>query len=388
MINGIEFVTDVEKDVGNIFFSNNIFISTHISDIHFPVMDPAKQYKILYEQFISKIAQLPQLDLVCINGDLYDHKVMASSDATYYASLFISRLVELCKEKNASLFILQGTISHDNNQVRMYSHYMTRRDVDVRVITSIQFEYVKSKRVLCIPEFNNLPEEIYDQYLNHMDFYDLCIMHGNFKGAVYEDSPSNSRIFTIDDFYNCRGPIISGHIHKPGCFSNDFYYCGSPYRWRYDDDHDKGFILCVQDPTTGKYQVEYQWIKSDTYRTIQISMVNNDAKSTIDYIEKYKSDNGIDYLRVQFLDNIDMASKMILNNYFRNKNDVSLMYRSNEKEMQEQAEKLITEQSKEYWFLLDNSLTDVQKFVMWVNSHAENKNFITEDELLGIVGEL
>ena len=83
-----------------------------------------------------------------------------------------------------------------------------------------------------------------------------------------------------------------------------------------------------------------------------------------------------------------MASKMILNNYFRNKNDVSLMYRSNEKEMQEQAEKLITEQSKEYWFLLDNSLTDVQKFVMWVNSHAENKNFITEDELLGIVGEL
>jgi len=58
-----------------------------------------------------------------------------------------------------------------------------------------------------------------------------------------------------------------------------------------------------------------------------------------------------------------------------------LVYYSNEKEMQETAEKRIVEQSKEYWFLLDNNLTDMQKFVMWVNSHAETDNYITEDEL-------
>ena len=49
--------------------------------------------------------------------------------------------------------------------------------------------------------------------------------------------------------------------------------------------------------------------------------------------------------------------------------------------MQETAEKRIVEQSIEYWFLLDNNLTDMQKFVMWVNSHAETDNYITEDEL-------
>ena len=380
MRNAIEFITDIDNDAGDIIFSKFI-VSAHISDIHFPVMDPRKQYDILCKQFIDRLRQLQQLDLVCINGDLFDHKVMTSSDATYYASLFIAKLVELCKEKHATLIILQGTISHDNNQIKLYYHYMEQTDVDVRVVTNIQFEAVKNAVVLCIPEFNNLPEEVYDKYLNRSGFYDMCIMHGNFKGAVYEDSPSNSRIFTMEDFCNCRGPIVSGHIHKPGCFSDHFYYCGSPYRWRFDDDHDKGFILMVFDTVSRTYQMQNVLIESDIYKTIQMDGLLNDAKDTIDHIERFKKDNHIDYLRIKFTGDVDMASKMILNNYFRDREDITLVYYSNEKEMQETAEKRIVEQSKEYWFLLDNNLTDMQKFVMWVNSHAETDNYITEDEL-------
>lgn len=384
MRNAIEFITDIDSGAGDIIFSNTI-VSAHISDIHFPVMDPRKQYDILCDQFIYKLQLLNQLNLVCINGDLFDHKVMTSSDATYYASLFIAKLVELCKDKNATLIILQGTISHDNNQIKMYYHYMERMDVDVRIVTNIQFETVKYARILCIPEFNNLAEEIYDRYLNKSGFYDMCIMHGNFKGAVYEDSPSNSRIFTIDDFINCRGPIISGHIHKPGCHSGHFYYCGSPYRWRFDDDHDKGFILMVMDTVSRNYQIENIPIISDSYKTIHLEGLINDAKDTIDYIEKYKKDNLIDNLRIKFAKDIDMTSKMILNNYFRDRNDIVLIYYSNEKELQETAEHKIMEQSKEYWFLLDNSMTDMQKFIMWVNSHAKDDNYITEDELTTIM---
>lgn len=384
MRNAIEFITDIDSGAGDIIFSNTI-VSAHISDIHFPVMDPRKQYDILCDQFIYKLQLLNQLNLVCINGDLFDHKVMTSSDATYYASLFIAKLVELCKDKNATLIILQGTISHDNNQIKMYYHYMERMDVDVRIVTNIQFETVKYTRILCIPEFNNLAEEIYDRYLNKSGFYDMCIMHGNFKGAVYEDSPSNSRIFTIDDFINCRGPIISGHIHKPGCHSGHFYYCGSPYRWRFDDDHDKGFILMVMDTVSRNYQIENVPIISDSYKTIHLEGLINDAKDTIDYIEKYKKDNLIDNLRIKFAKDIDMTSKMILNNYFRDRNDIVLIYYSNEKELQETAEHKIMEQSKEYWFLLDNSMTDMQKFIMWVNSHAKDDNYITEDELTTIM---
>ena len=57
-------------------------ITAHVSDLHFPVMDPYKQYSILEDQFLQKIEKMPRLDLVCVNGDLFDHKVQTSSDAT------------------------------------------------------------------------------------------------------------------------------------------------------------------------------------------------------------------------------------------------------------------------------------------------------------------
>ena len=101
-------------------------ITAHISDLHFPVMNPQKQYQILEEQFIQKIASLPRLDLVCVNGDLFDHKISLSSDATLYASMFIAHLVELVKIHNATLIILQGTASHDANQ-DLLSLYATSR---------------------------------------------------------------------------------------------------------------------------------------------------------------------------------------------------------------------------------------------------------------------
>ena len=96
------------------------FITAHISDLHFPVMDPYKQYSILEDQFLQKIEKMPRLDLVCVNGDLFDHKVQTSSDATLYASMFVGRLVEICKYHNATLIILQGTMSHDSNQIKIY----------------------------------------------------------------------------------------------------------------------------------------------------------------------------------------------------------------------------------------------------------------------------
>ena len=70
-----------------------ILISTHIADLHFAAMNPKRQYDILSDQFINKLKDIPRLDLICVNGDLFDHKIGLSSDATMYASLFISEIV-------------------------------------------------------------------------------------------------------------------------------------------------------------------------------------------------------------------------------------------------------------------------------------------------------
>ena len=127
-------------------------IEIHIADLHFNAFDPKMQYEILTQQFTSLLYKLPKIDIICINGDLFDKKMMSNSDGVMYCSLFINDLVNLCRIKNATLVLLHGTYSHDSDQLKLFRHYTTNHNVDVRVITSIKFEYKKRKRYLCIPE--------------------------------------------------------------------------------------------------------------------------------------------------------------------------------------------------------------------------------------------
>lgn len=357
-------------------------ITAHISDLHFPVMDPLKQYNFLEDQFLQKIEAMPRLDLVCVNGDLFDHKVQTSSDATLYASMFIGRLVEICKSHNATLILLQGTLSHDANQIKIYYHYMQRKDVDVRIVTNIRFEMVKNARILCIPELYGIPEEYYQHMLFGSGFYDLCIMHGTIHGAVFGDNVGNGRLFHIEDFLNCKGPIISGHVHKPGVFDDHFYYCGSPYRWRFDDDHKKGFILMTYNINTRYYYLDYQEIFSDIYKTIYLDdIIKNDPIETINYIRNLKQTQGIDFIKVKFTKPIIGSNKMAINDGFRGDESVTLDFYSQEIEIARQAEQQIKEDNEKVAFLLDTRLTDEQKFVMWVNYLKQDEKFLTVEEL-------
>lgn len=367
--------------------NNETLITAHIADLHFPVIDPVeKQYNILEEQFLSKIENMPRLDLICVNGDLFDHKIMTNSDATLYASMFVSRLVEIAKYKDATLILLHGTMSHDSNQLKIYYHYMNRSDVDVRIITSLRIENVKGCRILCIPELYGVDESIYQHYLFGSGFYDFAIMHGTFHGAVYGDNAGNGRLFRIEDFLNCKGPIISGHVHKPGCFDQHFYYCGSPYRWSFADDHDKGFILMSYNSYSRKYYLDYEPIISDTYKTIDIdSLINNNPLDTIKYINDLKLREGINYIRIKFNNPISNSDKMALSTEYRNNKNVTLEFFSQERELQRKAEEKIKQDTERVAFLLDNKYTDEQKFVMWVNYLKQDEAYLTVEELTQIL---
>ena len=95
-MNDNSFEQDLYAYNMKLYIDRGTLITAHISDLHFPVMNPQKQYQILEDQFLQKIEQMPRLDLVCINGDLFDHKIALSSDATLYASMFVARLVDIC----------------------------------------------------------------------------------------------------------------------------------------------------------------------------------------------------------------------------------------------------------------------------------------------------
>lgn len=370
----------------NYLMNNTTLISAHISDLHFGAMDPKRQYDFLKDQFIDKLINLPRLDLICINGDLFDRKFMTNSDVVMYASMFIADIINICRMKQATFILLQGTMSHDANQVKIYLHYMYQSDIDVRIVTNIRFEMVKGIRILCIPELYGIDEEYYRDILFNSDFYDMCIMHGTIKGAVYGDNVGQGRLFTMQDFLNCKGPIISGHIHKADTFYNHFYYCGSPYRWRFDDDCFKGFILMSYNSYSRQYYIDYEEIISDNYKTITMDqLINNDPIDTINYIKQLKASEGIDYIKIKFSNPILASNKIAINNSFRTDSTVSLEFFSQEKEIARQAEEKIKEEGTKFAFLLDQNLTDEQKFVMWVNYLKQDEKYLTVEELEDIL---
>ena len=370
----------------NYLMNNTTLISAHISDLHFGAMDPKRQYDFLKDQFIDKLINLPRLDLICINGDLFDRKFMTNSDVVMYASMFIADIINICRMKQATFILLQGTMSHDANQVKIYLHYMYQSDIDVRIVTNIRFEMVKGIRILCIPELYGIDEEYYQDILFNSDFYDMCIMHGTIKGAVYGDNVGQGRLFTMQDFLNCKGPIISGHIHKADTFYNHFYYCGSPYRWRFDDDCFKGFILMSYNSYSRQYYIDYEEIISDNYKTITMDqLINNDPIDTINYIKQLKASEGIDYIKIKFSNQILASNKITINNSFRTDSTVSLEFFSQEKEIARQAEEKIKEEGTKFAFLLDQNLTDEQKFVMWVNYLKQDEKYLTVEELENIL---
>ena len=364
-------------------------IEVHIADLHFGAFNPKDQYEILQKQFIPKLLAIPSIDVISIDGDTFDHKVMCNSDAALYATRFIDDLVHIAINKNSTIIILGGTYSHDFDQLKLFYHYMSNSEnnkVDLRVITNIQFENIKGARVLMIPEINGLDESIYRHFLFESGYYDEAFVHGTFEGSVYGNMVSgNSRLFTAKDFVYCRGLAVSGHVHKPGCFQGFYYYCGCPYRWKFGEEEEKGFLIVAHDLDTQIHYVDFQPVESFKYVTIFLDeLISEDPKKICDYINQKRINNGIDFIKVKFRVPIPNYNKTIINNYYRS-NPTTFVEFCSEEDLTK-TEQATSFENTEYNYLIDNSMSDFEKFVRYVND-KEGSEFITVQQLTELLSE-
>ncbi|WP_301214424.1 metallophosphoesterase [uncultured Clostridium sp.] len=370
----------------NIILNRGILSVAHISDLHFGAMNPKLQYEILDEQFLNKIEDIP-LDAIVVDGDLFDHKAMANSDLIMYSVKFVDKLVQISRNKKCTIILLAGTYNHDCGQLKLFYHYMIDPTVDVRVVENIQFEYIKGAKILCIPELYGVDESIYRSFLFEQGCYDEVFMHGTIKGAVVNNEVGNGRLFTIDDFVFCKGPIISGHIHNGGCYNKYFYYCGSPYSWRFDDDYRKGFFIVLHNLDTHNHFVHKEEIVSFRYETINLDdMVSVDPKVIIDYIDKLKKEKGIDYIRVEFSKELPEDTKYMIDSFFRNNNNVKLNYKftKEQKFIQDRLQEM--NELEKYSYIFDNSLSEYDKLAKYINDDM-NSIFISGEEIKKIIEE-
>lgn len=367
--------------------NRGIFVEAHISDLHFGVMNPSIQYKILSEQFLNKIERLP-LDIVSVNGDIFDHKFMSNSDTVMYAMKFIDDLVKICKANRTTLILIHGTAFHDANQLKLFYNYTTDPDIDIRIVESVRFENVKGKRILCIPEMYNMGEAYYRGFLDNSGIYDSVYMHGTFENSIYgknkEDLGSKREpVFSMDSFKNCYGPVISGHVHVCQCLENHFYYTGSPYRWCYGEEQPKGFLILLHNLDTRRYCIHFEEITSFRYDTINLDdILGKDPKIVIDYIKNLKA-KGIDNIRVEFTKENDNLA--IIKDFYKSDNKVIIKYDAKARKEKEQAE-LLKKKYDNYNFILDKNLSPYEILARYVNQNL-GYAYITSNDLIELLKE-
>ena len=361
-------------------------IEVHIADIHFGVIDPEYQFKILKEQFIDVLEKI-YFNTLFINGDLFHQKNLANSNVIMYAIKFIDECVRVCASKDATLVLLGGTSSHDAGQLKLFYHLQNDPNIDVRIVEHLSFIYVKGKKILAIPEEYDLGEEEYHKYFD--DTYDMAILHGVFKGSIYgsnEPDLNKSRpVFCLDDFIHCAGPIICGHVHTPGCFEQHVYYCGSPLRYTFGEEEDKGFIILLHNLDTREYYVHFQKIISQRYDTINLDeMLSRDPKDVIAYIKSLQ-ESGIDNIRVEFTLSCP-ENLAILKNYYRNNPTVKIKDDSIDTVREERIKKE-NEKYSQYDYIFDKSLNEYEILAKYINQN-KGYEFIKADELIALLQEL
>lgn len=369
-------------------------LQVHISDLHFGIIDPKVEFTILKEQFIDKIKDIP-LDCISIDGDFFDRLFNTNTDATLYANLFFRELYNICKRNKIEksihtvLLLLLGTKNHDSDQLRLFYPYLDDKDVDVRIVEKIQFEWINGCKVLCIPELYGVPDKEYFDMMYNSGYYDMIFMHGTVKGSVYDDNQSRAKIFDDSDFGFCNGPVIAGHVHPGGSYLGYCYYNGSPIRWNFGEEQPKGFQLVLYDMDTRYYYIHKEIITSFRYDTLSIDdIIMSDPHQVIDYINNLRTKEGIDYIRLKCFSNQNNQQNLnILKDYYKTDRTVKFLLQRENNINSKTYTKDNQDLYDKYSYFFDKGMSHYQILAKFIND-SEGTVVVTAEQIIEALKEI
>ena len=370
-----------------------ISMQAHISDLHFGKIDPKVEFNILKEQFIDRIKDLP-LDCISIDGDFFDRLFMSNTDTTLYANLFFKELYNVCKNNakrgiHTVLILILGTKNHDADQLRLFYPYLEDKEVDLRIVETIQFQYINGCRVLCIPELYNVTDDEYSKVLYESGAYDMVFMHGSIEGAIYDNKMGESKIFSPSDFSCCMGPVVAGHVHTGPAVHGFCYYNGSPIRWNFGEEETKGFQLVLYDMDTRYYYIHKEPVHSFRYDTISIDdIIMTDPQKVISYINDLREKEGIDYIRLKCVSNYDTQDALnIIKEYYRTDKTVKFKFDKEISPDEKSFNQQTTEMYDKYSYLFDKSMSTYEIFARFINDN-QSDIIVTADDIIDALKEI
>lgn len=224
-----------------------------IADIH---IGSRADIKNLYNnELVNFVNLLPEYktDMIVICGDLFDKRISTNSDFNTIANLFVNDIVKYCRENDAILCIVKGTMAHDLNQLESFTYLTKDPKNKTYIFNTCQEFYYKNAKFLFIPEeYESSKEEYYkDTIFNAEKYYDMVFGHGMMTfagGYVTESGKNNHIVFDPKDFARVHGLVVFGHIHI-GMQKGNCIYPGSYSRDSFGEDEPKGCLFIKYDET-------------------------------------------------------------------------------------------------------------------------------------------
>lgn len=292
-----------------------------ISDIHFGKKDPKITYEMLKKDFIVYMKKaIP--NLIVVAGDLYDKRFGIHSDVSEYVNKFISELVEFCNDNDSDLFLIRGTLSHDDYQLKSFNHYLTNKHI--KIFDKVEEINYKGLDILIMPE-EYVPFSYYNKYLEKK--HDLIFGHGMFDFATVVTSKDLKRKHQevlnskkISD--NVRFGAYFGHVHKAQNHQK-VNYVGSYDRLDFGDGPDsKSFLeLNIEGCKFSEKSIINKY--AQTYKTINHKDIPSDMEICLNYLRKLSNEN--DYIRIIIDSEIDEPKFNNITGFSKNSDNVTIL---------------------------------------------------------------
>lgn len=356
---------------------------------------PKIDCELLYLHMISLVyPQLRKCKLLIIGGDFFHTLLDFNSPAGHVALAIINDLLDLSEECGFYIRVLQGTFTHDRQQLdrflsnRRHTNVVLNGNLRLEVVKNIRLEEFESLnlRIGYIPD--DLPNESnWDTLCKqmddvHWDSIDILAHHGYFKhllGAMPAHIVPKNTLDWRTIKKRVRGCVLNGHVHLPGVFEN-VVSGGSLERFCHGEEEDKGFFIIRWDPETHICKFEFLVNKDATlFKTLNLTRTDHVDDALQTYIHWLTSVvASVEPTRMVYVRVIvnDATIRVALERYTREN------YRKVQYTAQESSDKTVPEEDPV--MVIDDlpSITEgnvIERIVQ--HAHSQFGKFITEDDV-------
>lgn len=267
-------------------------------DIHlFHNRTPTSHIVSSFKMSLPDTDDLNNVDIIFLNGDVWDRDSSFWSDDTQIAMQWMFWLLSLCKKRNIKLRVLEGTPSHDWKQSSYFKtiNEMFELGCDLRYIETLSIEYFPEYdiNVLYVPdewrtESSVTQREIQELLIKHgLKQVHFTMIHGAFEHQMPPAARNSKEVHSLDFFRSITiHRIFGAHIHQRSD-APMFSAAGSFDRLSHSDEGPKGHIdYTLKD---GVERIKFVVNKNAMlYKTI--NCVDLDTEAAIEKIDAFVKD--------------------------------------------------------------------------------------------------